>query len=81
MLERFGIGAAAGAGGVRVLEPPGGVGGQVAFMGAHLVKAPCDELVQVHKGVGIQTAGVRIVVRGGVEEVPLIQQEEPGANL
>ena len=45
MLKRFGAGAAAGAGGVGVFGPPGRVGGQVAFVGAHLVKATCDELV------------------------------------
>ena len=34
-------------------------------MGAHLMKASCDELVQAHKGVGGETARVFVVVGGG----------------
>ena len=45
MFERLRVGTASGAGGVGVLGPPGGVGGQVALVGAHLVEASHDELV------------------------------------
>ena len=81
MFECFGIRKAAGAQGVGVFRPPGGVGGEVALVGTHLVKASRNELVQAHKGVGIETAMVRVVVGGGVEGVLLAQHEEPGAIL
>ena len=72
MLEVFVIGATAGARGVGVFGPPGGVGGQVALVGVYLVKASCDKLVQAHKRVGVEATGVDIVIRGGMEGVPLV---------
>ena len=72
MFERFVVGGASGAGGVGVHRPPGGVGGQVALVSAHLVETAYDELVQAHEGVGVQVTGVRVVVAGGVEGVPLV---------
>ena len=65
VFESFGVGTAAGARGVGVFSPPGGVGGEVALVGAHLMKASCDELVQANKGVGVEAAGIRVVLGGG----------------
>ena len=45
-------------------------------MGAHLMKASRDELVQAHKGVGVEAARVRVVIGGGVEGVPFFHHEE-----
>ena len=36
------------------------------------MKAPRDELVQAHERVGVEAAGVFVVVRGGVEGVPFL---------
>ena len=44
---------AAGAGGIGLWGPPGGVCGQVAFPGSHLVDSPCYELAQSHKGARV----------------------------
>ena len=42
------------------------MGGYLAFVGAHLMKASCDELIQAHERVGGEAAGVLVVVgRGG----------------
>ena len=68
MLECFDARAAAGAGGVGVIRPPGGMGGQVALVGAHLVKTSSDKFVQAHEGVGVEAARVRVVVGGGWRE-------------
>ena len=81
MFERFGFRTAAGAGGVGVLGPPGGVGGQVAFVGAHLMKASCDELVQAHERVGGVTAGVFVVIGWWVEGGPFLYHEALGPDL
>ena len=81
VFERFGVRAAAGARGVGVFRPPGGVGSQIALVGTHLMEASCNELVQAHKGVGVEAAGVRVVVGGGVEGVPLAHHEELGSTL
>ena len=45
------------------------------------MKESCNELVQTHKGVGVETTGVRVVFGGGVEGVPFTHHEELGANL
>ena len=50
-------------------------------MGAHLVEASCDKLVQAHERMGFEATGVRVVVGGGVEGVPFISHEELGADL
>ena len=68
MLKSLVVRAASGAGGVGVLGPPGGVGGQVALVGAHLVKASCDKLVEAHERVRVEAARVCVVVRGGWRE-------------
>ena len=81
MFERFGVRTTAGARGVGVFRPLGGVGGKVALVGAHLMKASCDELVQAHEGVGVEATGVRVVFGGGVEEVPFTHHEDLGANF
>ena len=81
VLERFCVGATTRAGGVGVLRPPGGVGGEVARVGAHLVEAASDKLVKAHEGVGIEPVGVPIVVGGRVERVPFFQHKELGANF
>ena len=81
VFERFGVRTAAGTRGIGVFRLPGGVGGKVAPAGTHLMKASCNELVQAHKGVGVEAAGVRVVVGGGVEGVPFTHHEELGANL
>ena len=65
VLERFGVGTAAGARGVGVFRPPGGEGGKVALVGTHRMEASCDELVQAHERVGVEAAGVHIVFGGG----------------
>ena len=65
MIKRFGVRAAVGARGVGVFRPPGGMGGKVALVGAHLMKASRDELLQAHEGVGVEAAGVRVVLGGG----------------
>ena len=57
------------------------MGGQLARVGAHLMKASRDELIQANAGVGVEAAGVRVVFGGGVEGVPITHQEELGANL
>ena len=41
------------------------MGGQVALVGAHLIEASSDELVQAHKRVGVEAARVFVVVGGG----------------
>ena len=64
-----------------MLRPPGGVGGKVALVGAHLMKASCDKLVQADEGMGVEAAGVRLVLGGGVEGVPFTHHEELRANL
>ena len=53
VFERRGFQTAAGAGGVGLWSPPGGVCRQVAFPGSHLVDTPCHELAQAHKGVRV----------------------------
>ena len=50
------------------------MGGQVALVGAHLVEASCDELVQAHKGVGVEAARVCVVLGSGVEGYPFVHQ-------
>ena len=50
-------------------------------MGAHLMEASRDELVQAHKRVGGEAAGVVVVVGGGVKGVPLLHHEELGADF
>ena len=81
VLERFGVGATARAGGVGVLRPPRGVGGKVAFVGAHVVEAASDKLVKAHERVGIEPVGLPIVVGGRVERVPFFQHKELGADF
>ena len=81
VFERFSVRTAAGKRGVGVFRPPGGVGGKVALVGPHLMEASCNELVQAHKGVGVEAAGVSVVVGGGVEGVPFTYHEELGADL
>ena len=81
VLERFYVGATTRAGGVGVLRPPGGVGGKVALVGAHLVEAAGDKLVKAHERVGLEPVGVPIVVGGRVERVPFFQHKELGADF
>ena len=57
------------------------MGGKVAFVGTHLMKASRDELVQAHKGVGVEATRVCVVFGGGMERVPFTHHEELGANL
>ena len=71
VLESLVIGAASWARGIRVFGPPRGVGGKIAFVGAHLVEASCNKLLQAHEWVRVMAAGEDIVVGGWVEGVPL----------
>ena len=50
-----------------VFGPPRGVGGQVALVGAHLMKASRNEFVQAQERVGGEAARVLVVFGGGVE--------------
>ena len=48
VFEQLGLEAAAAAGGVGAGGPPGGVGGQVAFPGSHLMNPSSYKLSQSH---------------------------------
>ena len=50
-------------------------------MGAHLMEASRDELIQAHERVGGEAAGVLVIVGGGVEGVPFLHHEELGPDL
>jgi hypothetical protein len=64
----------AGGGAVWVL--PGGVGGQVALAGSHLVKAASDKLAQAHEGVGFGGGLVGVVFGGREGSVPVLEEGE-----
>ena len=81
VLERFSVGATMRAGGVGVFRPPGGVGGKVALVGAHVVEAASDKLVEAHERVGVEPVGEPVVGRGRVERVPFFQHKELGADV
>jgi len=49
VFERLWFQTAAGAGGISLWGPAGGVRRQVAFPGSHLVNPSCHELAQAHK--------------------------------
>ena len=53
--------------------------GQVAFLGAHLMDAPRNELIQTHEGMEDQPAGVGVVGGGRVHRLPLPHKEFAGA--
>ena len=57
------------------------MGGQVALVGAHLVEASCDELIQAHERVGVEATWVCVVLGSGVEGCPFVQHEGTGADL
>ena len=50
-------------------------------MGAHLVEASSDELIEAHKRVGVEAARVFVVVGRGVEGFPLLHHKELGPDL
>ena len=54
MFERLGLKTTAGAGGVGVGGPPGGMGGQVAFPGSHLMNSSGLQLAQSHEGARVR---------------------------
>jgi len=53
VFERPWLQTAAGAGGIGLWGPAGGVCRQVAFPGSHLVDSSCNKLAQAHKGVRV----------------------------
>ena len=63
MVERFRFQTivAAGGGGIGPGGPPGGVGGQVAFSGSHVMGSPSHELAQAHKGSRVHSGCMVLV--------------------
>jgi len=57
VFQRLRFQTAAGAGGVRLWGPPGGVCSQVALPGSHLMDVPCHELCQDPKGARVWGLG------------------------
>ena len=72
--EGLGGQAAAGAGVVGEVAPPGGVSREVAFASPHLVYSSGDKLVQAHKGVRGEFRRVEVVNGSGVKSFPVVQK-------
>ena len=53
---------------------PGGVGGQVTFLRAHLVDASCHKLPEAHVRMWLEVKWVGVVVREG-ERAPMLHHE------
>ena len=66
MFKGLGSRAAAGAGVVGEITPPGGVRGQVTLSCSHLVYSSGHKLVESHQGVGGESWWVGVVVGGGM---------------
>jgi len=73
--------AATGEGPVGVKQPPGRVGGQVAFPGSHLVDSSGHKLTQAHEGLRVQSGGVEVVPCSREEAGPLIEKGFPYSFL
>ena len=72
---------AAGAGGIGLEGPPGGVRRQVALTGSHLVDSACHELGQTHKGARVNGWGVMISGRGGEQSGLVLNEHLPNPFL
>ena len=81
MCEGLGSRAAARAGVVGELVPPGRVCGEIAFACSHLVYSSGDKFVQTHEGVRDELRCVGVVVGSGVEGFPVFQKGAPGPIL
>ena len=77
MCEGLGGRAAAAAGGIGEITPPGGVGGEIAFACSHLVNSSGDELVEIHERVRGEARCVGVVFGSGVKRFPVFQKWIP----
>ena len=81
MLEGFGGSPAPGAKGGEFTVEPGGMGGQVAFAGSHLVDAACQELGEPHKGVGGEGGSEQVAGKRRGHGGPLAEEDSSGFLL
>ena len=79
MLEGFWSYLASGAGCVRVLVEPGGVGGQVAFRRSPLVDPSCHKVPQAHEGMRREGGGIVVVWGSGYVGGPILEKHVPNA--
>ena len=77
MFKGLGGGPAPGTERWEVAVEPGGMSGQVAFSGSHLVNPACQELGKTHERVGGQGGRVGIVVGRGGQGGPLAEEDCP----
>ena len=80
MFERLWRGVASGACLDWVFVVPGGMCGQVAFTGSHLVYAACNELIETHEGVGGVSRRIGVILSGGEVFGPSIQERLSGSS-
>ena len=70
-----------GASAVWEFAPPGGVSSKVALACPHLMYSAGDKLVKAHKGVRGEPRRVGIIVRSGVESLPVVHKGVSGPPL
>ena len=78
MFEDFGGGSAPWTAGGEVTIEPGGVGGQVALTGPHLMYAAGSEFREFHEGVRGQRGGVGVPWGRRCKGGPLAQEDRLG---
>ena len=72
--EGLGVRAAAGADVIGEFAPPGGVSRKVALACSHLVYSTGDKIVQAHEGVRGESRWVGVIIGGGVQGCPVVQE-------